>query len=307
MPKFSIVIPVYNVEKYIKRCLDSVFNQSFKDFEVIVVNDGTKDNSMDIVENYDVKIITQKNQGLSVARNTGVKKAKGEYIIFLDSDDYIEKDLLKNINKSLDNNPDLVRFQIQEVFEDSDTVNVYNEEVFSGYNGVEAFEKICSYHYVENAWAYAIRKDYYNKNKFQFAPGTIHEDFGLIPLIIIKADIVNSISYVGYNYVQRSGSIMSQKDYEKTKKKVNDFYNHYLYLNKEIDKTNLDSKMFKSFISNSLILKICELKGKDYKIFKNRLKEDKVFDNLLTNTITRKIKKSLFTISPKLGSKLLKQ
>ena len=111
MPKFSIVIPVYNVEKYIKRCLDSVFNQSFKDFEVIVVNDGTKDNSMDIVENYDVKIITQKNQGLSVARNTGVKKAKGEYIIFLDSDDYIEKDLLKNINKSLDNNPDLVRFK----------------------------------------------------------------------------------------------------------------------------------------------------------------------------------------------------
>ena len=307
MPKFSIVIPVYNVEKYIKRCLDSVFNQSFKDFEVIVVNDGTKDNSMDIVENYDVKIITQKNQGLSVARNTGVKKAKGEYIIFLDSDDYIEKDLLKNINKSLDNNPDLVRFQIQEVFEDSDTVNVYNEEVFSGYNGVEAFEKICSYHYVENAWAYAIRRDYYNHNKFQFAPGTIHEDFGLIPLIIIKADIVNSISYVGYNYVQRSGSIMSQKDYEKTKKKVNDFYNHYLYLTKEIDKTNLDSKMFKSFISNSLILKICELKGKDYKNFKNKLKKDKVFDNLLTNTITRKIKKSLFTISPKLGSKLLKQ
>ena len=307
MPKFSIIIPVYNVEKYIKRCLDSVFTQTFKDFEVIVVNDGTKDNSMDIVENYDVKIITQKNQGLSVARNTGVKKAKGEYIIFLDSDDYIEKDLLKNINKSLDNNPDLVRFQIQEVFEDSDTVNVYNEEGFSGYNGLEAFEKICSYHYVENAWAYAIRREYYNQNKFQFAPGTIHEDFGLIPLIIIKADIVNSISYVGYNYVQRSGSIMSQKDYEKTKKKVNDFYNHYLYLTKEIDKTNLDSKMFKSFISNSLILKICELKGKDYKIFKNRLKEDKVFDNLLTNTITRKIKKSLFTISPKLGSKLLKQ
>ena len=306
MPKFSIVIPVYNVEKYIKRCLDSVFDQSYKDFEVIVVNDGTKDNSMDIVKDYDVKIITQKNQGLSVARNTGVKKAKGEYIIFLDSDDYIEKDLLKNINKNLDNNPDLVRFQIQEVFEDSDNVNIYNEEEFTGYSGVEAFNKICSYHYVENAWAYAIRKDYYNKNKFQFAPGTIHEDFGLIPLIIIKADIVNSISYVGYNYVQRSGSIMSQKDYEKTKKKVNDFYNHYLYLNKEINKTNLDSKMFKSFISNSLILKICELKEKDYKIFKNRLKEDKVLENLLTDSIARKIKKIVFKISPKLGSKLLK-
>ena len=305
MPKFSIIIPVYNVEQYIKRCLDSVFNQSYKDFEVIVVNDGTKDNSMDIVKDYDVKAINQKNQGLSVARNTGVKKAKGEYIIFLDSDDYIEKDLLKNINESLDNNPDLVRFQIQEVFDNSDAVNIYNEEGFSGYNGVEAFNKICSYHYVENAWAYAIRKEYYNQNKFQFAPGTIHEDFGLIPLIIIKADIVNSISYVGYNYVQRSGSIMSQKDYEKTKKKVNDFYNHYLYLNKEINKTNLDSKMFKSFISNSLILKICELKGKDYKSYKEKLINDQVFDNLCTDSFARKIKKICFKISPKLGKKLI--
>ena len=77
MPKYSIIIPVYNVEKYIKKCLDSVFSQTDKDFEVIVVNDGTKDNSMDIVKKYDVKIINQKNQGLSVARNRGVKEAVG--------------------------------------------------------------------------------------------------------------------------------------------------------------------------------------------------------------------------------------
>ena len=69
MPKFSIIIPVYNVEKYIDGCLKSVMNQSYKDYEVIVVNDGTKDNSMDIVKNYDVKVIEQKNQGLSAARN----------------------------------------------------------------------------------------------------------------------------------------------------------------------------------------------------------------------------------------------
>ena len=97
MPKFSIVIPVYNVEKYIKKCLDSVANQSFKDYEVIVVNDGTKDNSMDIVKEYDFKVVNQKNMGLSEARNTGVKSSTGEYIIFLDSDDYIEKDLLKDL------------------------------------------------------------------------------------------------------------------------------------------------------------------------------------------------------------------
>ena len=98
---------------------------------------------------------------------------------------------------------------------------------------------------------------------------------------------------------------MSQKDYEKTKKKVSDFYNHYLYLTKEIDKTDLDSKMFKSFISNSLILKVCELKGTDYKNYKNKLNDDKVFDNLCTDSFARKIKKICFKISPKLGKKLI--
>ena len=93
MPKYSIVIPVYNVEKYIKRCLDSVFNQTEKDFEVIVINDDCTDNSMDIVRKYDVNIITTKHVSVSQARNLGVEEAKGEYLIFLDSDDYWDKDL----------------------------------------------------------------------------------------------------------------------------------------------------------------------------------------------------------------------
>ena len=202
MPKFSIIIPVYNVEKYLKKCLDSVFNQTYKDYEVIVVNDGTKDNSMDIVKDYDVKVINQKNQGLSAARNAGVKKATGEYLIFLDSDDYWEKDLLKELSKSLKNNPDLIRFQINEVYEDGKTIS-YPEESFTNLSGPDAFKKIVKYHFVENAWCYAINREYYIKNKFKFTPGTIHEDFGLIPLIIIKADVVNSISYLGYNYYQR--------------------------------------------------------------------------------------------------------
>ena len=304
MPKYSIIIPVYNVEKYIKKCLDSVFNQTYKDYEVIVVNDGTKDNSMDIVKDYDVIVINQKNQGLSAARNNGLKKAKGEYILFLDSDDYIEKDLLKELDKSISNKPDVVRFQIQEVYEDK--INKFEEEPFSNKNGVEAFSIISKYHFVENAWTYLYRKKYLQDNNFTFKEATIHEDFGLIPLVIIKAKIVNSISYIGYNYVQRDGSIMSQKNYEKTKKKVNDFYNHYLFLIEEIDKTNLDSKVFKSFISNSLILKICELEGNDYKEYKRLLKEQKVYDNILEDTFSRKIKKILFKISPKLTSKIIK-
>ena len=93
---------------------------------------------------------------------------------------------------------------------------------------------------------------------------------------------------------------MNSSDYSKTKKKVKDFYNHYLYLTKEINKTKLDKTYFMSFISNSLILKITELNGRDYKDALNRLKKDKVFDNLLNNTFLRKIKKTLVRISPKL-------
>lgn len=306
MPKFSIIIPVYNVEKYIKKCVDSVFNQTFKDYEVIVVNDGTPDKSMELIKDYDVTIINQKNQGLSSARNNAVKKAKGDYIIFLDSDDYWRKDLLKEINKSLKNNPDVVRFQIQEIFEDQDGILEHKEKGFEGLNGVDAFNTICNYHYLENAWCYAIKRKYFEKNKFEFKKGKIHEDFGLLPLVIIKADIVNSIEYIGYNYLQRKTSIMGNKSYEKTIKKVSDMFEHYKFLINEIDKTNIDSKVFKSFVANSTILKICELNGKDYKEFKKKLKEEKVYDNLLVDTLPRKIKKQFLKISPKLFYKLTK-
>lgn len=298
-PKFSIIVPVYNTEKYLKRCLDSIKSQTFKDYEVIIVNDGSTDNSSDIISKYSYKVINQENQGLSMARNNGVKTSIGDYLIFLDSDDYIEKDLLEEINNSLSNNPDLVRYQIKEVFDNKSDIN-YEEISFDNKNGVEAFKLITNYHFVENAWAYAIKREFYLKERFSFKKGTYHEDFGLMPLVIIKSKIVNSINYVGYCYYQRDGSIMNSSDYSKTKKKVKDFYNHYLYLTKEINKTKLDKTYFMSFISNSLILKITELKDKDYKDALTRLKKDKVFDNLLNDTFLRKIKKTLVRISPKL-------
>ena len=298
MPKFSIIVPVYNVEKYIKKCLDSIFNQSFKDFEVIVVNDGTKDNSMDIVKNYDVIVINQKNQGLSEARNNGVKKAKGDYLIFVDSDDYIEKDLLKNINNSLSNNPDVVRYQVKDIIEDKEIE--YNEKEFTGLDGAEAFKAITQYHYVEPAWLYAIKRKYYIDNKFTFKKGTYHEDFGLTPLIVFKSNIVNSINYCGYCYVQRSGSIMTNKAYDKTLKKVDDMYNHYKYLTSEVKTINKDKTYFNSFLANSLILKITELNKEDYKKYKKLLKNDKVFDEILDDTVARKVKKCIIKKSPKL-------
>ena len=89
-----------------------------------------------------------------------------------------------------------------------------------------------------------------------------------MPLVIIKASIVNSISYIGYNYLQRQGSIMNSYKYQKTIKKVNDMFNHYKYLISEINKTKMKNQIFKSYAANSIILKICELNTKEYKDYK---------------------------------------
>ena len=117
---------------------------------------------------------------------------------------------------------------------------------------------------------------------------------------------MNSIEYIGYNYFQRSGSIMNEKNYEKTKKKVDDIYSHYLYLIEEIDKTDLEDRVFKSFIANSFILKVCELNHQDYQYYKEILKKQKVYDNLLDDSLSRKIKKRLMMISPKLVKRIIK-
>ena len=142
--------------------------------------------------------------------------------------------------------------------------------------------------------------------KFKFKKDTVHEDFGLTPLIVIKASKVNSINYIGYNYYRRNGSIMNIPDYNWTKRKVKDLFNHYLYLDKEIDKIDIKKDIFKSYIANNTIMKICELKGKDYKEYKKKLKEEKVYDNLLTDTTARKVKKIMYKISPKLTIKFIK-
>lgn len=304
MPKYSIIVPVYNVEKYIRRALDSVFNQTENDFEVIAIDDGCTDNSIKIVKEFDVKLISTKHVSVSQARNLGIKEAKGDYLVFLDSDDYWDKDLLKKISQSLENNPDLVRYQARTVNDENEKVD-YNELTFEGLTGDAAFDIISHFHFVESIWCYAVKRSYYLKEKFEFKKGMVHEDFGLTPLIIIKAKKVNCIDYIGYNYYRRSGSIMNKPDYEWTKTKVKDFYFHYLYLMKEIENAHVDKKVFRSFCANSVILKICELKNPEYKEYKKKLKDDKVFDNLLTDTFARKIKKVCYKLSPKLSAKFI--
>ena len=302
MKKFSIIVPIYNTEKYLEKCLDSIVNQTYKDFEIILVNDGSTDNSKEIIKKYIkkydfIKLINEKNQGLSAARNNGIKEVKTPFFLLVDSDDYIEKDLLTKLNEAISSNPDLVRFQIKDI---DQTKKEYKETSFENLPGNLAFNKIVKYHYVENAWAYLYKTSYFKENKYAFPINKNHEDFGLIPLVIYKAKSVTSINYIGYNYVKREGSIINSNDYNKTLKKVDDFYSNYLNLRKELNKIDGDKNIINSYLANSLILKITELNYKDYRKYLKKLHEDKVFDLILDDTPARKMKKIMLKISPKL-------
>lgn len=301
MPKYSIIVPLYNSEKYLDECLNSIFKQTNQDFEIICVNDGSTDKSLDILNKYkeDITIINQENMGLSVARNNGVKKAKGKYIIFIDSDDYIEPKLLEKIDGVSKNNPDLVRFGIIEV--DGDIKKEVPAPHFNNLNGVEAFKEIVKNKYIEPAWLYAYNKEFYLKNNFEFMPNMYHEDFGLIPKVIELSNKVTSIEYPGYNYVKRENSITT--DPNKLVKRTNDFLTQGKILLKEKN----FSKEFYSYIANCMITKASCLKGKDKKAYIKNLKKSKVTKYILSDTFGRKMKKALVSISIPLYLKVYKK
>lgn len=310
--KFSIIIPVYNVEKYLKKCIESVLNQTYQNFEIIVINDGSTDNSELVLNEYignnKIKIIKQTNHGLSYTRNIGVKHAKGDYILFLDSDDYYEKDLLKTLNDNIKDNIEIIRFQIEEIRDNK--ITEYKEQPFETTTGIKAFAQIRKYHYIELACCYCYNLNFWKKNNFKYKENCISEDFGLTPLVIFKAIKIKSIDYIGYNYVQRENSIINNNDYNKKIKRMNDLLLQADILKKEI-KNKEGNYYFLSFINDSLIYNITTLNKKDYKKYKKILKQRKCFDYIENNTLKRKIKKAIIKVSPYLFynyiNKLLKK
>lgn len=315
MIKFSIVIPVYNTSSFLPKCFDSILAQSFDNYEVIIVNDGSTDNSQKIIDKYvkryknKFKCYITDNNGPGEARNIGISKAQGEYFLFIDSDDYIEKNLLKKLDLITTDDVDLIRFQIKTVNSNYKVINRFYEKEFKNLNGPEAFFEIVNYKLIELACCYAFNREFYLKNKFTFKKNMYHEDFGLIPYIIMKANSVTSINYIGYNYIQRENSIMSTNDYSKIKKKVYDTIEHYKYLYKMVEKmkdiNEYHKNVFYSFISNSTILRGRILKKEDQDEFISIIKEEKIYDKLLNDTIKRKIKKLLIKYNLKLYLKLI--
>ena len=221
----SVVIPVYNVEKYLRQCLDSVLAQAFSDYEVICVNDGSTDGSGRILKEYAsgnpvVKVIEQKNGGLSAARNAGLKKAEGKYVLFLDSDDWLEKDALQTLADAADGQ-DMICFNGRRFIEDQDRYEAADDIVpVDEMTGWDYYNKFSLLH---RNFAFVCvvlrlyRREFLLENNLWFAEGIYHEDNRFTPLVCYHAGRVRVIDNVLYDYRIRSCSITTTRNIKRDK------------------------------------------------------------------------------------------
>lgn len=209
--KLSIVVPVYNVEQYVRKCILSIINQEddlFKDIEVIIVNDGTKDNSVEQIQDLvdkcvNITLVNQDNQGLSVARNNGMNYASGDYVWFVDSDDWISADALKVLLPYLDGKNDIVSFAYTRVTEDEETLCcVYSDEAKT-LSGKESFRNRCEFSTMAQRAAY--RKEFMAKNNLEFMPGIYSQDDELCLRASYLAETVTLIPQPIYFFLRTTG------------------------------------------------------------------------------------------------------
>ena len=217
MELISIIVPVYNVEKYLSRCIDSILNQTYTNLEILLVNDGSTDSSgviCDLFASKDSRITVthKKNGGLSDARNVGIKKATGQYIGFVDSDDWINpkmyEKLYENIKK-YDSEISICGFKLIEESEQNSPLNLlpgnkYEINKFTSNKALEVLLTKRSFH--SNAWDKLYKKDLF-KN-IEYPKGRIYEDIATTYKLIDKANGIVYCAYPGYNYLQREGSLI---------------------------------------------------------------------------------------------------
>lgn len=218
-PIISIIVPVYNVESYLERCIESILNQSFKEFELILVNDGSTDGCKDICNEYKtkdkrIKVIHKENGGLSSARNAGLDIARGKYIGFVDSDDFINKDMYKTLfNTIQDNNSDMIICDYYKVNEDD--INKFRNIKCSCENievkNLNKLESIDNLFLTGEKFIFAWNKLYKRElfNDLRYEKGRIYEDEYLAHRILYKCNKVSIIEAKIYYYVQRKGSLIN--------------------------------------------------------------------------------------------------
>lgn len=217
----SVIIPVYNVENYLKECLDSILGQSFQDIEVIVVDDGSTDGSSSICDAYEkafapkIKVIHQDNMGLSGARNTGMLSSRGDALFFLDADDYVDKALITNaFNAMNDYDADIVISPLLS-FDDSGSFASVGPELVGAPEPIDGLLALHRLHNVDFHYYVCVPGKLYRRSLFsdiRFPLGRIHEDEFVSPYLYAASRRVVDLHVPGYFYRQRANSIVHTED-----------------------------------------------------------------------------------------------
>ena len=256
-PFFSIIVPVYNAEKYLDRCINSVLSQDCNDFEIILVDDGSTDNSMSICDSYKllnerIVVIHQENSGQSKARNVGISVATGDYIIFLDSDDYLTSNVLEKTKKHLSGLSmcEMLQIKTTVVYENSKKKKDYYPLIkIDGYmDGVSFLKSSFNLFYCSTVWSFIYRRSFIEKHHLSFVEGIYHEDEEFIPRVLLKARFVSSCDINFYNYYVRQGSTMTKKNQTKNAESL-----LYIVNKLSIEFESIEDQELKRLLYNRLV------------------------------------------------------
>ena len=267
-PSISIIIPVYNVEKYIRRCIDSIIAQTFENWELILVDDGTHDNSGAICDEYSkldprIKVYHKENGGVSVARNYALDRAKGDYVIFVDSDDYIDAGCVETLmHEAIHNNLDLLQFGIRRISEAGNVLSI--SELGTPVVCKEDYFKLGRYNVCVAGSLY--RRCLIQKYNIRFMEGLKHGEDQLFYFSFLdKALRIRSIPQVFYNYLLNYSSATS-------KAKSKDQINSIMILSSAFENHSIFKNHFYSVINKTLkyILVNFDLSVSEYICLYNR-------------------------------------
>lgn len=299
----SVIVPIYNVDKYLRRCIDSVLNQSYSNYEVILIDDGSTDLCGDICDEYknkfnNIKVIHQKNQGLSAARNTGIDNCSGDYLIFIDSDDYIEKHFIEyHVNVIKRYNADMVISGIETYYEGNEENNL--EKKSKSEMLLPPGEVLKRMLMQKGIDVGAVAKVYSRKQfeNIRYPVGKVYEDMLVVDKIIRNYNRIVVSDYVGYFYLQRQGSILHTKMDRKRMSLIDASFYLIDFCQENYPEVK-NAAIYRFVINNFQILKISVREKKFQKesnvIRHNILKYKKYI--FLSEEITLKMKVSTFLL-----------
>lgn len=235
-------------------------------------------------------------------------KATGDYILFVDSDDYIDSNLLNRLSSYMEEQIDVIKFKLNRVNQRGEIIEKVKGAVFEKTDGQTAFDQLYATDVLlDSPCIYLYKKDYILRNGFQFQVGTYHEDFGLIPLVIVRAESIISIDYEGYYYVQSDNSITRNENYDKTIRKMKDSLLQYDNMLQKIQQYNLRNtteENIKIYYTNAIILKLKDLKEEDKNIFIREIKQRKMISNIKIRNLKQFFKRIILGWNIKLYLKL---